>query len=141
MNNAKYTVSNSGIVVNNESGKELKVDASNGYARVTFIGDDGKKKKQFVHRLVAEKYVPNPTNKPMVNHIDGNKLNNHVDNLEWVTNEENMIHARDVLGNSFKYGNCAKPIVDESGNVYFSIKDASRRLCVSTKTIRSRYLC
>lgn len=55
-------------------------------------------KKIYVHRLVAKLFIPNPDNLPVVNHKDGNKLNNCVDNLEWETVGGNNLHAREVLG-------------------------------------------
>ena len=63
-----------------------------GYKRV-LIYEDGKRKKYFVHRLVAEKYIPNPKKLAQINHKDGNKLNNCVDNLEWVSPKDNIAHA------------------------------------------------
>lgn len=73
--------------------KELKHHPNGtGYARVS-MNLEGKNKEYFVHRLVAKCFVPNPDNLPVVNHKDGDKHNNHADNLEWVTSSENNKHA------------------------------------------------
>lgn len=58
------------------------------------LSKNGAKKDYLTHRLVAETFIPNPENKPEVNHIDGNKKNNSLKNLEWVTRIENKEHAR-----------------------------------------------
>ncbi|GFO55963.1 hypothetical protein GMSM_29700 [Geomonas sp. Red276] len=62
------------------------------YLRVA-LSKNGKNELVYVHRLVAEAYIPNPLNKPMVNHKNGVKTDNRVENLEWVTGEENRLHA------------------------------------------------
>ena len=72
--------------------KPLCQGTRSGYKVVYFKKGNTKTSKQ-VHRLVAQAFIPNPENKPQVNHIDGNKHNNNVDNLEWVTVSENAIHA------------------------------------------------
>jgi hypothetical protein len=65
----------------------------NGYKVVALSIGKGKAKLTYVHRLIAKHFIPNPKKKPFVNHIDGNKLNNSINNLEWVTSQENCIHA------------------------------------------------
>lgn len=75
-------------------GQKLNPDiAPNGYYRVTFAYGRKNRVQRYLHRLLAEHFIPNPYNLPQVNHKDGNKLNCSLDNLEWVTVKENVIHA------------------------------------------------
>ncbi len=77
-----------------DNGRELKIcDNGSGYKQV-FLMRHGKRYVRLVHRLVAEAFIPNPDGKPEVNHIDLDKGNNRVENLEWCTRVENMNHAR-----------------------------------------------
>lgn len=67
-----------------------------GYLRVDLYDGQGNRTHFKIHRLVASAFVPNPYNKPQVNHIDGNNQNNSYTNLEWVTNTENFQHATEL---------------------------------------------
>lgn len=75
------------------NGMKLNPDiAPNGYYRVT-LAKNGKKTQKYLHRLLAEHFIDNPSNLPQVNHKDGNKMNCSLNNLEWVNAKENVIHA------------------------------------------------
>ena len=85
----KYEVSSLGRVRNKITHRILTHGLNkNGYHRVNLYNDSGMKSK-FVHRLVAQAFIPNPDNKPQVNHIDEDKTNTIVSNLEWMTAKEN----------------------------------------------------
>ena len=102
----EYQVSNTGRIKKN--GKLKYPSANNGYLRIGIL-INGKYKTFGVHRLVAEAFIPNPENKPEVNHIDCNKYNNNVSNLEWTTKRENIEHA--IKNNLFSKAN--KPVKDK----------------------------
>ncbi|WP_242488066.1 HNH endonuclease [Bacillus sp. TH13] len=90
----RYKVNRNGEVYDTKRKRFLKQSSmSNGYKFVTLTQGKRVYKQESVHRLVAKAFIPNPENKPQVNHIDGDKLNNCVDNLEWNTISENLAHA------------------------------------------------
>ena len=76
----------------NEKILKLYINKRNGYVYRN-LNKNSLEKNHRVHRLVAETFIPNPNNLPQINHKDGNKQNNCVDNLEWCTCKENMQHA------------------------------------------------
>ena len=89
----KYEVSNLGKVRNIKSGRILKPHLNhNGYLKHHLYRHD-KQKELFLHRIIATAFIDNPGEKPQVNHIDENKLNNDLSNLEWCTAKENLIHG------------------------------------------------
>ena len=90
-----YSVSENGDIRNDGTGK-LKSARLNRYGYpVVDLYSNGERRSERIHRLVAEAFVPNPDGKKQVNHINGDKTNNRLDNLEWVTPSENMRHAVD----------------------------------------------
>ena len=98
-----YEVSTSGRIKSHKKSQDklLKsIKTTIGYPQVNLYINKTTFKCIHIHRLVASAFIPNPKQKPQVNHIDGNKLNNKLSNLEWVTPSEQMIHSYNILGNS-----------------------------------------
>ena len=93
----KFEISTNGKLRNSSTRIVYKTHINgNGYEQVCVSLGSRKQKKTFkIHKAVAETFIPNPDNKEEVNHIDGNKENNNVNNLEWVSGKENMKHAAD----------------------------------------------
>lgn len=129
--NPNYEVSNTGRIRRIGRDKDHSVSVNTrGYLK-TDLYQNSVRSSARVHRLVAEAFIPNPEHKPEVNHKDGNKLNNTVDNLEWVTKKENCKHAwdtglvspsRSMLGRrNPNSGRKGKPIrIVETGEIFES---------------------
>ena len=121
-----YGITSCGKVWSYKRKKFLTPGVNNkGYLYVNLC-KDGKVKKYKIHRLVAEAYLPNPNNLPQVDHIDGNKMHNYLNNLQWITNRDNCrksnnkpILQYDLDGNFIREWECAYDVGKEvnTGNI------------------------
>lgn len=137
-----YEVSDTGQIRNAKTGRELKQFAGkDGYLRTQIAG-----KTILVHRLVAYLFVRSDGGKDFVNHIDGNKQNNHASNLEWCTRSENMKHAyahglKSSSGTKNSRCKLSEEDVDFIRKHYipydrdFGAKALGKRFCVAHQTI------
>lgn len=120
-----YSVSDKGRVKNNKTGKILSPGFdTNGY-RFVMLYKDGKGWHGFLHRLVATAFIPNPNDLPEVNHIDGNKLNCSVSNLEWCTHAQNINHSIKTLGRKHTRREAKRVLCEETGEVFPTVRAAA----------------
>jgi hypothetical protein len=88
-----YSIDVNGVITNIKTGKEIKSwVGGTGYLQVNLY-HKGSRSTFKLHRLVADTFIPNPIGLPVINHRDGNKLNNTIDNLEWTTQQDNVRHG------------------------------------------------
>lgn len=134
-----YLISNLGNLKNSKTCKIRKLRITNGYYYASIsLGCKNNKPSIYIHRAVAETFIDNPNNYPIINHKDGNKLNNNVDNLEWCTQEYNVQHA--IYNNLHNPRTSCKSIAqinkdtDEIINVFDSAKDAQLFLGIQKHT-------
>lgn len=146
-----YMITDTGVVYSTRQHKHRKLKpqiSHNGYLSVSLCVD-GKKQSKRINRLVAEAFIPNPENKPEVNHKNGNKKDNRVANLEWATRSENIqhsfrvlcrIHPKGMLGKTGLQNKRCKSVLGtniKTGETtkYISLTDAANKTGARTSNI------
>lgn len=121
-------------------GKIMSIVVIQGYCKIGLRNNNWK--QYFIHRLVAEAFIPNIENKPFINHINGNKKDNAVINLEWCTASENIRHRVDILGIKTQRGaknKNSKPVIaiypSGKSEIFPGRREASRALGIGQGNI------
>lgn len=132
-----YEVSKPGKVRNIKSGRILKSSFNTHGYLVHFLYENNKRKCIPLHRIIATAFIDNPDEKPQVNHIDENKLNNDLRNLEWCTAKENSIHGTRIKRIAEKH---FKKVIqldlnDNVLNIFKSMKQAEQETGVFASSI------
>ena len=129
----KRTVTNKNGVTQKVPGKILKPGTQqNGYLTVALC-KNGISRSFYLHRIVSTAFLPNPDNLPCVNHLDENKQNNSVENLEWCTQKENINYGTRNKRVSEKL---SKPVLCiELNQIFPSLTEAARQLCLSVENL------
>ncbi len=132
-----YLISSTGTIIslhNRSFGRIVKARIDRAHYYTVRLSKEGNSYTKYVHRLLAEAFIPNPLAKSFVNHLNGDQLDNRLINLEWVTHQENILHA---------YKNCLidknpKPIIDNcSGKIFTSSKEACKYYEIKHNTLRN----
>ena len=130
-----YLISTCGQFMNLRTGRILKQEIIKGYRRVT-LSKNGVIKRYLSHRIIAYNFIKNIDNKKYVNHKDGNKSNNNIYNLEWVTCSENELHSYRKLN---KKNSQSKMVINiQNGIFYENISEAAVSLSIKPFTLMAK---
>lgn len=138
-----YTIKFDGTITNNKRKCVMSPFICNRYLRVTLRNSEGKQIHHYIHRLLALHFIANPDNLPCIDHIDGNSLNNNLQNLHWVTHQQNDHNRQNAKGYCFdRWANKWKASIMNDGVLKhlgnFNTKEEARDVYCKARLLRNK---